>query len=1014
MALDSVNYQRSSGTAGPGGDNGHQQRALALEVVAKVVHLRHATWLTRISPLLVSVVHEYRRLYGHTHAGLQSLTAFTQVQSEELRAEEEDRLKAGQRQEELEAAASMEDLAAQSAPYGPDDDVPEFADMTMSGDNMGQGAMVADAEADYMDPGDVAAVAPKQPYVIQPTGKRAADFLKEAADKDKGDKRKGAKSKESADAAEKAAAAKAKSKQDAADRVAAKAAEREAKKAAADAAAADKRDRAKDKHGDGGEVRHKSASRVRVGSSAREPEGGEKTEGDEGRDGGDAPPKPAKVKYSSKPRVSNGGEKAEGGPGRLSTDPSEAAMSVATSQQTDEAERFVGWPSLEVARVFRVAYGVQMTRLFKAYVGSRPFPMKVHSFDDLEKLKGLLSMPEFLKLLTDLQFVPQWFNKTDVSYIFTTATAGIPCPLEGKAQLVAYEEFLKLLWYASRELQKKEYAPWLEDVDDFDDQPACAHAFIEFLHQRCVENGAPELVTLWRRTKPKPPPTHIPLNRRVDADGGAPAVSDPAAAAAAAAGAAAVATSGAAGEKPKKKKKKVKKPVEPSVNPADVLPAANVTAEPRRKKATREKKPAEPAGPVQTAAEYYLRSRDLPAGSEAQLIALEVLDGLTRTAVDVELLPAPPAPPVPEAADDDGYDDGAAGEYEAEDPVVEGAAAPPLPPPQSAVEEESEYETDDEVDEDPDKVPHFGAEVKLVDAQGQPLTGFALKKAQAQIAKQEEVKRRLAEEKAMAAKMDAELKARLAAQRLAKQAKDKEKADAAAKALAEEKAKQDAEAELKRKAAEEKRLAIAEFRLKKEAEEKLSEEERKAKAEREAEEKKKKLEEWRQAKGLPPLEAAKPLRQKTVTDDAAAAKPAPPPKAERVPIPPAAPKPAKRDTAAAAKDSKVDAKAAGKAKGGIKPGAKNGAVKLDPKVTESMDDAQLQQVKADAQKKMEEATQAAAAAMAKMAALNANHDALLAPLSPGVDLNTSTFSDAASPRKAVSPRADDKPASPRT
>jgi hypothetical protein len=48
-----------------------QARALALEVVAKLVHLRHAAWLPRLLPLLQAVLQEYRRRFGHAHAGLQ-------------------------------------------------------------------------------------------------------------------------------------------------------------------------------------------------------------------------------------------------------------------------------------------------------------------------------------------------------------------------------------------------------------------------------------------------------------------------------------------------------------------------------------------------------------------------------------------------------------------------------------------------------------------------------------------------------------------------------------------------------------------------------------------------------------------------------------------------------------------------------------------------------------------------------------------------------------------------------
>ena len=184
-----------------------------------------------------------------------------------------------------------------------------------------------------------------------------------------------------------------------------------------------------------------------------------------------------------------------------STEPPHSVMSEDT---VNPDEAFVGWPSLAVARVFRVDYGHQLTRLFKLYVGQRPSTQKVKSFDDLEKMKSLMTVPEFIKLLGDWQLYPQWLNKTDLGYIHSTGTAGIPVPMEAKSALMAYDEFLKCLWYTSRELTKKEFAPWLENVDNFDDMPEVARQFIEYLKETSATTEIVELASLWRRTKPKP------------------------------------------------------------------------------------------------------------------------------------------------------------------------------------------------------------------------------------------------------------------------------------------------------------------------------------------------------------------------------------------------------------------------------------------------------------------------------------------------------------------------------
>jgi hypothetical protein len=54
---------------------------------------------------------------------------------------------------------------------------------------------------------------------------------------------------------------------------------------------------------------------------------------------------------------------------------------------------------------------------------------------------------------------------------------------------------------AAVELQKKEFAPWLEQVDNFDDLVAIARAYIDFLHARCVASGDTLLASVWREPR---------------------------------------------------------------------------------------------------------------------------------------------------------------------------------------------------------------------------------------------------------------------------------------------------------------------------------------------------------------------------------------------------------------------------------------------------------------------------------------------------------------------------------
>lgn len=59
----------------------HIRRTLALELLAKMVHLKHARIIdTCVLPSLMGVIKQHQQLYKTSHSGLQSLLAFTQQQ----------------------------------------------------------------------------------------------------------------------------------------------------------------------------------------------------------------------------------------------------------------------------------------------------------------------------------------------------------------------------------------------------------------------------------------------------------------------------------------------------------------------------------------------------------------------------------------------------------------------------------------------------------------------------------------------------------------------------------------------------------------------------------------------------------------------------------------------------------------------------------------------------------------------------------------------------------------------
>lgn len=126
-----------------------------------------------------------------------------------------------------------------------------------------------------------------------------------------------------------------------------------------------------------------------------------------------------------------------------------------------------------------------LSKLFKLYVGQRPNNIKAKSFEDLERIRSLMSNPEFIKVYTDLQLSPQPLSKTDLGYIFTTANQYKKTDLDIKGQVMGLEEFLKSIWLVSQEMQKRKLAPWVELLDPSisNSQPHQARAFVLFLQQ---------------------------------------------------------------------------------------------------------------------------------------------------------------------------------------------------------------------------------------------------------------------------------------------------------------------------------------------------------------------------------------------------------------------------------------------------------------------------------------------------------------------------------------------------
>ena len=173
------------------------------------------------------------------------------------------------------------------------------------------------------------------------------------------------------------------------------------------------------------------------------------------------------------------------------------------SNDARETNAIDGWPSAEVANVFRREFIAPMTKLFKLFLGQRPALVKVKSFEDLERIRSLLSFAEFHKLYTDLQLSPQPFSKVDLGFIFTTANRGKHSDL--KAQVMALDEFLKSLWLVCQELQKRNLASWLNVLDPalISSQPDQARTFILFLKQRCLDIEYAPLIEIWKHAKPK-------------------------------------------------------------------------------------------------------------------------------------------------------------------------------------------------------------------------------------------------------------------------------------------------------------------------------------------------------------------------------------------------------------------------------------------------------------------------------------------------------------------------------